>query len=257
MVPEYPQTSQELESQLSEQLDHIRASAERFDEGVTSEAKRLALAIRILVHDRGSSSQSLLGQLGRKGIKFFDSAPEFDPTNLAGHWGLVVMAVRRHGPQGSSYLAPLDDLSQPARLTTFDQWWNAVVFQDSEKRQITRRGLILSVADQDGGAHVDPTLNDVYAALSRQNSLGWRIVADGKDRPADPPHLHAVRQIAHEVLKTLIPAYRKMPIRQPGTAMFSNLRVTLAPSAVLPGRNDPCYCGSGTKFKKCHGAPRN
>lgn len=20
-----------------------------------------------------------------------------------------------------------------------------------------------------------------------------------------------------------------------------------------PGRNDPCYCGSGRKFKKCHG----
>lgn len=22
----------------------------------------------------------------------------------------------------------------------------------------------------------------------------------------------------------------------------------------LPGRNDPCWCGSGTKFKRCHGA---
>jgi uncharacterized protein YchJ len=21
-----------------------------------------------------------------------------------------------------------------------------------------------------------------------------------------------------------------------------------------PGRNDPCFCGSGRKFKKCHGA---
>ncbi|MCL4873525.1 SEC-C domain-containing protein [bacterium] len=20
-----------------------------------------------------------------------------------------------------------------------------------------------------------------------------------------------------------------------------------------PGRNDPCWCGSGAKFKKCHG----
>jgi SEC-C motif domain protein len=24
--------------------------------------------------------------------------------------------------------------------------------------------------------------------------------------------------------------------------------------AVTPGRNDPCPCGSGKKFKKCHGA---
>jgi uncharacterized protein len=22
----------------------------------------------------------------------------------------------------------------------------------------------------------------------------------------------------------------------------------------LPGRNDPCHCGSGKKYKKCHGA---
>jgi preprotein translocase subunit SecA len=25
------------------------------------------------------------------------------------------------------------------------------------------------------------------------------------------------------------------------------------PSGKLPGRNDPCYCGSGLKYKKCHG----
>jgi len=31
--------------------------------------------------------------------------------------------------------------------------------------------------------------------------------------------------------------------------------VTQAPVRVerMPGRNDPCYCGSGKKFKLCHG----
>ncbi|MFO1356660.1 MAG: SEC-C metal-binding domain-containing protein [Gammaproteobacteria bacterium] len=24
--------------------------------------------------------------------------------------------------------------------------------------------------------------------------------------------------------------------------------------APKPGRNDPCFCGSGRKYKKCHGA---
>lgn len=28
-----------------------------------------------------------------------------------------------------------------------------------------------------------------------------------------------------------------------------------ATAAKVPGRNDPCHCGSGRKFKKCHGAP--
>ena len=35
------------------------------------------------------------------------------------------------------------------------------------------------------------------------------------------------------------------PARQVGT------RVATAPKV---GRNDPCHCGSGLKFKKCHGA---
>jgi uncharacterized protein len=28
-----------------------------------------------------------------------------------------------------------------------------------------------------------------------------------------------------------------------------------ARASTLPGRNDPCPCGSGKKYKKCHGAP--
>ena len=32
---------------------------------------------------------------------------------------------------------------------------------------------------------------------------------------------------------------------------FDNLR-----SIPNPGRNDPCWCGNGRKFKKCHGSPK-
>ena len=31
-------------------------------------------------------------------------------------------------------------------------------------------------------------------------------------------------------------------------------RVTTVQKVATPGRNDPCHCGSGKKFKKCHGA---
>jgi preprotein translocase subunit SecA len=30
-------------------------------------------------------------------------------------------------------------------------------------------------------------------------------------------------------------------------------RPAVAAPSKLPGRNDPCYCGSGIKYKKCHG----
>jgi uncharacterized protein YecA (UPF0149 family) len=31
------------------------------------------------------------------------------------------------------------------------------------------------------------------------------------------------------------------------------LRPGFTPSGERIGRNDPCYCGSGNKYKKCHG----
>jgi preprotein translocase subunit SecA len=33
----------------------------------------------------------------------------------------------------------------------------------------------------------------------------------------------------------------------------SGLRQGYTPSGQRIGRNDPCFCGSGLKYKKCHG----
>jgi preprotein translocase subunit SecA len=47
--------------------------------------------------------------------------------------------------------------------------------------------------------------------------------------------------------------------RGPAPAVSSSLgRVGQPAAATVPevGRNDPCPCGSGKKYKKCHGAGR-
>jgi len=70
--------------------------------------------------------------------------------------------------------------------------------------------LILTAANQDGGAHVDPALDEVYADLSERNSLAW-IANDGQgEHPMEGPEKVAIRQIAHEALKSLKPGYMKM-----------------------------------------------
>ena len=182
-MPRVPQTPHELEGQLAEQLAFLQADAERFDHGSTAEAKRLALAIRILAYD-SKTSRSLLAQLGRKAIEFFDSALPYDSTYPHDQWGLVVMTTGENEP---TFVAPLDVLPPGAgRWTDHDTWWNQVVFQDNKQRTITRGGLVLAVANQDGGAHVDPALNEVYAALSRENSLGWMKGAGALQAPARP-----------------------------------------------------------------------
>ena len=44
--------------------------------------------------------------------------------------------------------------------------------------------------------------------------------------------------------------------RVDGAWYYLDGRVGAAPAtrAVVPGRNDPCPCGSGMKYKRCHGA---
>lgn len=64
----------------------------------------------------------------------------------------------------------------------------------------------MNVADTDGGAHVDPSLDIKYLNLSRFNSLNWNFVgADGIDKQfANNPVFPSVRQISHELTKTLL-----------------------------------------------------
>ena len=147
----------EFEQHLQEQLQFMRASCESFDQGHESEAKRLALTIRVLFHDT-RQSHSLLGQLGLKERRFFDSATPEIPGNLLAYNGLVVMMPGR-------YLALLDEVpSMP--MVPFEEWWTASVIADDEKRW-SRKDLVLISANKDGGGHVDPTLDETFSQLKK------------------------------------------------------------------------------------------
>ena len=106
----------------------------------------------------------------------------------------------------------LDDLPPPAmKYVDFEEWWDKDVFVDNKGRRLSRGQLVLTVADQDGGAHVDPEIDGIYADLSRNNSLAWEAINGQEKRPMEGPERAAIRQIAHEMLKTLKPRYSKKP----------------------------------------------
>jgi hypothetical protein len=110
---------------------------------------------------------------------------------------------------GASYRAPLD--GRDARKTAFDDWWKKPIFVDNRGRESSRKEVVLTAADQDGGAHVDPTIDAKYVELATGSSLGW--VSTGKEgrRAMQGAERAAIHQITHEVFKTLIPGYRKKP----------------------------------------------
>ncbi len=64
-----PQTRAELEAHLKEQIAFLKASAQSYDKGFLGEAKRLAVTVRVLIHDT-VASPSLLRQLDLKHISF-------------------------------------------------------------------------------------------------------------------------------------------------------------------------------------------
>lgn len=204
-MAQYIQTQDELLAHLKEQIIFMKKSAISYDNGFEGEGKRLAVIIRVLVHDT-SQSTSLLTLLGRKRqMLFYDSASKYNPRNLATSNCLTVMKL---STDEAKYVAPLDDLS-PARdknkRRSFDNWWKRlIIYKDNKNNTFTRSGLVLAVANKEGGAHIDPKLDQAYANLSRFNSLGWKQFVHGEEKDFNnTPILSSIRQIAHEVLKTL------------------------------------------------------
>ena len=51
----------------------------------------------------------------------------------------------------------------------FRQWWESVILTDQLGNSFSRRSFVLALANKDGGAHVDPELDDGYAALVKAN----------------------------------------------------------------------------------------
>jgi hypothetical protein len=254
MTDRIPQSRKELEIHLDEQIKFLEASAAAYDNGFDGEAKRLAVTLRVLLHDT-TQSHSLLSQLGLKNKKYYDSAFEYDPRNKLTHGGLVVIAV---GPPETRYVSMLDDVPSMTQKE-FDEWWNQPVFVDKEKNLINRKELILALANQDGGAHIDPALDQKYAKLSRLNALGWTSGGPEGELAMGGPEKAAIRQIAHEILKTIKPGYEKKQ-KHDASFLVGAMRVTQGVPEDVPlilnkkvGRNKPCPCGSNKKYKKCHG----
>lgn len=249
-------TPDDLGRHLAEQIELLENSCANFDRGSEAEAKRLAVTLRVLFHDAGNS-KSLLGQLDKLKGTFVDTAKPPVPGGLITHNSLAFIEVGAE----VRYIAMLDRVE--GRDVSFEEWWNGVIFVDEQQRKISRRYLVLTAANQDGGAHVDPELDEIYADLARNNSLGWTKADVGGEGPMSGPERAAIRQIAHEALQSIKPGYSCNP-SQPAGPFYGNISVSEAPPASIAaihftGPNGtktpadaPCPCGSGRLYRGCH-----
>jgi hypothetical protein len=194
----------ELLTLLEEGIDFLRASAAAYDAGMEHEGKRLAVTLRVLLHQTGAS-HALLEQLGlRARFAWHNTAAPIDPRNLIPTIpGLTSMQLTVG--IGGRYVALLDNRPEDllGRTKAFAGWWNDPVSRFPGNTWC-RKDYIRVLANKEGGAHVDPNLDSLYEAIVRNNLLGWTYADDVVgEKPFEGNAVTAgVRQIAHEVLKT-------------------------------------------------------
>lgn len=214
-------------------MGFLRRSCAAFDEGDYDEAIRIALTIRVLVHNTAQST-SLLTHLGIQGTlsyvdtgvyrSLFNTAlqelvDQVSPGSIVAgsnpaDVGLVELGDAGGGRVG--WFAPLRlhrfaNGTPPAKATkavsTFNSWWTDPLVESSSKKSFSRSDLVLIMANQDGGGHVDAAIDKDYKDLIVDPLIQARYGSTVEDRDMGgeiPDALHnfafaSVRQIAFEL----------------------------------------------------------
>jgi hypothetical protein len=269
---------QDFKEQFDQQIGFLETSAAAYDAGQEAEAKRLAVNLRVLLHDT-RRSVSLLKHLGVKDkLPFVDTAGSAAPPGAIVVFAGGLCSVRhKTGEGGSSRFVPVLDTDQERNIQPrqcFKDWWQTPVLHDQEGNSFARNNFVFEVANKDGGAHVDAQLGPSYEALTRGNSMrltqeeqvtddGWSVVMGGviggpPSEDSEPISnsiaLASIRQITHEVLI----AIEAVAWTEDGSAVVSTpicqqpfLGADISALRSATGRNDPCPCGSERKFKQC------
>jgi len=194
----YKKPRSEIIDGLIEQLKFLKSSARNFDEGDISEAKRMALAIRVLVYDTRSCTSIFRHLKIKQTTGFVDTTYPYDPLNLVSHMSLVGL----HFQNEDVRFTWRPDAQQ--KIVFFDNWWNEPVIVDSAKRMFSRFDIINFTANKENGAHFDGEIPENWAALTRFSSVGWlKISPDGKSIPMKGIELYCLRQMAFEMILTI------------------------------------------------------
>ncbi|MEB6539616.1 hypothetical protein MXM81_11010 [Serratia plymuthica] len=192
----------DFKSHLKSQLSFLERSCSAFDQGYTDEALRIAVVLRVLLHQTKRST-SLLTHMGAENIKLLSTDGTAHPGALL-YYGLVTT----HISNGHlTYTPNLDSFHDGHKKLIVDEWLNEIVIVLNQETKITRKKLILSAANQDGGAHVDSTLDPVYEALKKEGAFFKQMyLKDGvyvlTDKQPGEIHFMSLRQLGHEILNS-------------------------------------------------------
>jgi hypothetical protein len=205
----------QLVEKIREQVQLLDVLGASFDAGNRVTGLPLATTIRVFVHDT-SNSHALLAQVGelKSTTPFIDTALRDDPANLiTSRFGLVLMKMTA-GVEAT--WVPRAEVPGPPtpgalpRYVPFKSWWEDGVLRDAKGTSWSRKGIVLAIANKEGGAHIDPEQPLDVRAIEKDNSMGWTYSDPLKtDEPmSNGPLMPSIRQIAYELEHTILRALR-------------------------------------------------
>jgi len=147
------------------------------------------------------------------------------------------------------------------------------------------RGAMAALSEEDRAAMPDGTANEPLPAFAQVWALGFMYALEAWPEEWTPPRDKKTAKWHDLAIQCIVamteddegePAVSPFDEEGPPTMSVARLdafadavwsvydlreiwrgigaRVETVHRADTPGRNDPCHCGSGKKFKKCHGA---
>jgi len=188
---------------LNEHIGFIQRSCVEFDSGIEEEAIRIAASLRVLFHDTRSST-SLLSHLKLTGSKVLSSS--------GAHGNFKDFLGQRIDVSSATPVIMIPVLGDKFKEVSVKSWWDEEPVFNHAGKSFSRKMIILSIANKDGGSHVDKDLQPYYEILcAGEYALG---ITGSLEYAGEPPfeqgvtkyppnaHLALMRQFAHEVLLT-------------------------------------------------------
>ena len=192
-------------SKLREHIGFIQRSCAAYDQGVEEEAIRISTSLRVIFHNKGRN-KSLVSHLGLGDKSMLSSSQGH------GDWkDYLAIELNLSSPQPVRML-PL--LGNKLKQLSMEDWWDTESVFVHDAQRYSRRKIILSVTDKDGGAHVDEELEKYYEylcggehALGITGNLQYNGEAPFQQGVTLYPtntHLALIRQFAHETLMSAV-----------------------------------------------------
>lgn len=213
-------TNEEYLIQLNNCLRNLVSDAKNYDNGDFDSIRRSSVTLRMLFYN-SPTSHSILDQLiDTSKLRMLNTF--LIDKNEACYFGDVYLFQKMGTALDNKSIYTTfipDNLTEmnTGKKISYSEWWSGKVFFMSNGTQLTRKKLITIMANQDGGAHIDKSVDSSYLHLSRGNT-GFSINASeyfpkeiySKMNPDDNGFIHPkdinlalMRKIVHEVLISL------------------------------------------------------